>query len=183
MPSDDNRSEPPGSNLRIEDARIFPAQSTWDSSVGNFILGFGAMELDLLAFLSRHLSDDDFDKVRDLHFKDRVSRTLAIVKEGGFSKEVQNDFARLAKAIEPLREIRNHLAHAHMTIIQDDDMATGLKASRMTLSLPKDFDRPFDSETWHMTFEELNDARQRLYQLAGAVERITRDCSPENREA
>ncbi|MEC5128367.1 hypothetical protein VSU19_16510 [Verrucomicrobiales bacterium BCK34] len=106
-----------------------------------------------------------------------MNRILAFVKTGGFSKEVQNDFVRLAEAIESLRKIRNHLAHAHMTIIQDADMAKGLKPSRMTLSLPKDLDRPFDSETWHMTFEELSEARQRLFQVAGGVERLTRDCS------
>tara|TARA_R110002096_G_scaffold225239_1_gene414489 strand:+ start:82 stop:609 length:528 start_codon:yes stop_codon:yes gene_type:complete len=162
------------SHLRIEDAMILPARLDWPSAVGNFILEFGSMEWTLLAFLKQHLPMYEFKRVRDLHFKDRMSATSDYLNEEDYPLEVQEAFARFVEDIEPIRKLRNQLAHGHLTMIQDHAAASGETPSKVTLSLPRDLDRPYNAETWNMEFSELKKGLQRLYELSGEMDRISK---------
>jgi len=123
----------------------------WASAIGLFIINFGQLDLDVQNFLETNLSPEEFARFKDRHFRDRVERIREHVHQPGFPVEKRDEFEKLVLRLEPIREIRNHIAHGlmHMALAED------LKTWTLTLSLPRDMDGSNSPEARHLTFAEL----------------------------
>src|SRR4051812_3553501 len=113
---------------------IFPARLDWPSAIGNFLINYGVMDWLLFVFLERRLPPEQFAKVGNEHFKERVARVRKLIATGEFSMEQQQAFERLFTRLESVRNLRNHLAHGHMLV----RIPEGGKLPVLSLSLPKD---------------------------------------------
>jgi hypothetical protein len=92
---------------------ILPARLDWPSAIGNFLLNFGALEYFVFVFLKDGLTPEEFSKVKEWHFKDRLNRIARLLAERRYPAVTQKEFTQLVERIEQLRELRNHIAHGH----------------------------------------------------------------------
>ena len=115
---------------------ILPERLDWPSLIGNFILNFGYLEYLTFAFLKGRLPAAEFEQLRDQHLKDRTLYIQNLLEQKKTGAKLQASFAKLAKQIESLRLIRNHIAHGHpyvdieakeptLVILQAKDIGTG----------------------------------------------------------
>ena len=145
-----------------------PARLDWPSMVGNYILNFGTLDLHVQDFLESNLSHREFDTVRKRGFQDRVERMQRFLDQAPPSPEkmrqVQEFFARL----EPVRELRNHLAHGLLRVALAEDRKNWI----MTLTLPKDLSGKGAPEARHLTFDELLDTSKSLCDLIEDFQRL-----------
>ena len=58
-----------------------PARWDWPSTIGSFILLFGTLEYFVIVFLKDRLTSDEFLKIREWHFKDRLARIARLLKD------------------------------------------------------------------------------------------------------
>jgi hypothetical protein len=70
---------------------------------------------------------------------------------------------------DPVRELRNHIAHGY-TLFR---LAKDGKTPAMTLSLPKDVDATYASETRHLEFRELTNALSELTELIEEFKKLS----------
>jgi len=73
--------------------------------------------------------------------------------------------------LEPIRELRNHIAHGHLLV----RMTEVGKTPVLTLSLPKDLDAGEAPETRHLEFEELTKSQSELVALIADFQKLTDD--------
>lgn len=85
----------------------------WAFALGNFILAFGILDLHVFEFLQANLPPDKFTKAKEEPFKVRLEGVRVILSE---SPEKEDSFRKLLSRIEPLRELRNHIAHGHLFV-------------------------------------------------------------------
>ena len=102
---------------------MFPSlpRLDWPPAIGNFLPNFGVLDYSVFAFLKDRLTSDEFVKIRDWHLKDRLDRIAKHMKKAKFPIEQQTGFSRLVARVDPLRELRNHIAHGHMLFSLDPD--------------------------------------------------------------
>jgi len=141
----------------------------WHSAVGNFILNFGTLEMLVRFFLEKHLASSDFEDCRKLHFKDLLEIVAMCMADAGFPTSDQDAFMELCEELNTIRDLRNHLAHCHLTV----NIEKGSEPEA-TLSMPRDQDRPFDPETRQLTFSDLQDGLHRLNQASETFQRLSR---------
>ena len=146
---------------------IMPARLDWPSAIGNFLLNYGTLDYFVFVFLKDHLSSDEFGRIREWHFNDRLKRIAQYLKDEKYPADQQTAFARLLERLEPIRELRNHLAHGHMYLRFDPET---LKP-RVTLFKAKDLDTGLLPESKHVEFHELLTA---LATLTGLIEEFQR---------
>ena len=115
------------------------------------MLNWGALELFVFCFLKDHLPPEEFAKVKEWHFKDRLKRLAEHMQEAQFPQQQQKEFAQLVMRLEPIRELRNHIAHGHMYARIDEKTCQ----STVTVFKAKDVDTGFDPEAKHVDFAEL----------------------------
>lgn len=130
---------------------IVPARLDWPSAIGSFLLSFGTLEYFVFVFLKDHLPEEEFQKVKEWHLKDRVARIRQRLKDTNLPMVEQCAFERMIERLEPLRELRNHLAHGHMNARWDPVKDT---ASVMVLQA-KDVDKEHLPDTRNLEFREL----------------------------
>ncbi len=53
---------------------ILPIRLHWPSTLGNFLLNFGTLDYFVVVFLKDHLASEKFERIKNLHFKDRIIR-------------------------------------------------------------------------------------------------------------
>jgi hypothetical protein len=123
----------------------------WASAIGLFIINFGQLDLNIQNFLATNLSPDEFAKFKDRHLRDRVERIRKFVRQPGFSPQKREEFEELVLRLEPIRNLRNHIAHGLLCRTVAEDLET----STITLALPRDMDGTNSSEARHLTFAEL----------------------------
>src|SRR5436190_7730359 len=99
---------------------IVPARLDWPSAIGNFLLNFGTLDYFVFCFLKDQLPVEEFGKVKEWHFKDRVERIGQALRESGAPEGEQRQFTQLAGRLESIRELRNHLAHGHLLMRLDE---------------------------------------------------------------
>jgi hypothetical protein len=90
------------------------------------------------------------------------------LKDEGSSPVEQNSFEALIKRVEPMRELRNHIAHGHMNVRFDP----GTGKANVTLLKAKDVDGGWMPATRHLDFEELQSALATMAQLNQEFERL-----------
>lgn len=140
---------------------IVPDQLTWASSIGLFIINFGTLDLHIQDYLENHLATEEFAKFKRRHFRDRVDRIKAHVGQAGFEPEKRQARDEFFARLEPIRELRNHIAHGLLRLTQAGDNTTWT----VTLSLPWDLDGADSPEARHLTFVELCEASAALTDL------------------
>ena len=83
------------------------------------------------------------------------------MQEERLGMAAQTRFEDLFKRLEPIRELRNHIAHGTMRL----GLASEPETWELTLSLPRDLGEARSPEARHVTFKELNVARNELVKL------------------
>ena len=155
----------PGKNA----APIVPGRSDWPSMIGLFLINFGTLDYFVFCFLKDHLSVEEFGKTKEWHFKDRLIRIAQHMQEAKFSQQQQKEFAQLVARLEPIRELRNHIAHGHMYVGFDEET----RQSTVTVFKAKDVDTGFDPEAKHVDFAELLAGLNTLNELIEQFQRLT----------
>jgi hypothetical protein len=140
---------------------IMPTRLDWPSTIGNFLLNYGTLDYFVFVFLKDHLSGDEFDRISEWHFNDRVKRIAQHLKDEKYPADQQTAFARLLERLEPIRELRNHLAHGHMYVWLDPETRT----PRITLFKAKALDTGLLPDSKHVEFAELLPALAVLAEL------------------
>lgn len=147
---------------------IVPSRLDWPSAIGNFLLNFGTLDYFVFCFLKDNLAEDEFTKVREWHFKDRVERVGQVLHASGAPDKKQREFKYLVERLKPIRELRNHLAHGHLLMSLEEQT---LKPS-VTIFQAKDLDNQRMAEAKHVEFPELLDALKELTELIEGFERL-----------
>lgn len=133
----------------------------WASAVGLFIINYGMLDYCVLDFLEFRLPREQFDDLKNKHFQDRIKSVKRLVAGDGYSAEQKHDFAEFFQRLDPIRELRNHIAHGHLLVSMDEQSKTFI----MTLSLPKNLDQVHASDSRHLPFQELTNALSELKYL------------------
>lgn len=142
---------------------ILPAPNNWPSAIGNFLLNFGALDYNVFVFLKDHLSAEEFSKIRELHFKDRLLRLGQILESQGKADE----FATLFADIEPIRQLRNDIAHGHLLLNASENGPISI-----TLFNPKDIDLERTEGAKHLDFDRVVNATLALRDLIDAIQAL-----------
>jgi len=146
---------------------IAPARLDWPSMIGNFLLNYGTLDYLVFVFLKDHLSTREFATGREWHFKDRMERIAQHLKDAKYSAKQQSAFAELAKRLEPIRELRNHVAHGHMYLRMESGQPT------ITVFKAKDLDSGFLPGSKHVKFSELLEAASELTAIIDEFQLLT----------
>ena len=117
-------------------------------------------------YLTNHLPPEEFAKIKDRHFQDRIERIRKHVQEADVPAVKREQFAVWAARLNPVREIRNHIAHGLLRLTLAEDKKTCL----MTVSLPRDLDGSNSPAARHLTLDELLDASEQLSDLMEAFQ-------------
>jgi hypothetical protein len=147
---------------------LLPARLDWPSAIGDFLLKFGTLDYLVFVFLKNTLETAEFVKYKKRHFKDRTLRLAQHFKEMGSPTESQEEFSKLLARLDPVRDLRNHIAHGYMLARLDIETDTLL----ISVSLPKDIDQEYLEETRHVTFDELRANLNELTELIEAFKGI-----------
>lgn len=147
---------------------IMPARLDWPSAIGSFLLSFGMLEYFVFVFLKDHIAEDQFDKVKEWHLKDRLDEIAEYLKNENYSPVEQASFEALVGRVAPMRELRNHIAHGQMNVRFAPDT---MKPS-VTLLKAKDVDNAGMPATRHLEFAELEAALETIAQLNQEFERL-----------
>lgn len=146
---------------------ILPERLDFPSAIGLFLLNFGTLEYLVFVFLKDRLTTEEFLKVREWHFKDRVTRIARYIEDSSYPAEQQTAFTRLLCKVDEIRELRNHIAHGHMLCRIDADTQKPM----VTVFKAKDVNMAYFSESKHLKFSELCTA---LTTLAEVIEEFQR---------
>ncbi len=140
---------------------ILPDRLDWSSAIGNFLLNYGTLDYLVFCFLKDHLSSEEFAKLKEWHLKNRLDRIAQHMQEANFPADQQQQFARLVTRLEPIRELRNHIAHGHMYVRIDEQT----QKPTVTVFRAKDLDTGFLPDAKHVEFPELLAALNMLTEL------------------
>lgn len=149
--------------------KVFSSQQLdWSNAIGLFIINFGVLNWHLLVYLESRLSKEEFERIKERHFQDRILKIKGLVESGNFSPEQKQEFDEFFQRVTPIRELRNHIAHGHVLVRLLED----LKTWKMTVSLPRDLNASYESGTRHLEFKELTAALDELNTLIKMIENL-----------
>lgn len=147
---------------------ILPERLDWSSAIGNFLLNYGTLDYFVFCFLKDHLAEEEFAKVKEWHLKNRLERIAQHMQEAKFSEDQQKEFAQLVQRLDPIRELRNHIAHGHMYVRIDEET----HKPTVTVFRAKDLDTGFLPDAKHLEFAELLAALKTLTELIEDFQRL-----------
>lgn len=150
---------------------IAPSRLDWPSAIGNFLLNFGTLDFFVFCFLKDHLSPEEFAKLKDWHLNDRLRRIAQQLKEAKYPDEKQKEFAELFMRLEPIRELRNHIAHGHMYSRFDEET----NEIKVSVFKAKDLDTGWTPGAKHVEFSELLEGLKMLDELIERFQSIMED--------
>jgi hypothetical protein len=133
---------------------------SWSSTIGNFITNFGMLDLHTQDFLETLLSPEEFLKMKERPFFDRVECIKQRLGETDCVVTKKTEFEDFFNRLDHLRETRNHIAHGILRIGPAADQKTFIQ----TLSLPRELD---GTAARHLQFSEL---LAELKKLNGLIE-------------
>ena len=128
-----------------------PDHLGWASTIGLFIINFGALDLHVQDYLENNLPPEEFSQIKGRPFYERVERIKAHVRQAGNEPEKRQARDEFFIRLEPVRELRNHIAHGRLHMTLSEDKQTRL----ITLSLPRDLAGTNSPEARHFKFDEL----------------------------
>jgi hypothetical protein len=141
-------------------------EQTWASAVGQFILNFGHLEFLVFAYLEKRLPAGEFEKVREKPFHDRIARAGELFGE---TPERRAAYAVFERALTPVRQLRNHIAHGYFQVV----LRPGTNEPVIGITLGKDVSASFAKETHHLTFSELLEQLSALTAVIDHFGRLT----------
>jgi len=143
----------------------------WASAIGLFIINYGVLDWHFLVFLESRIPPTDFAKLKgeQKHFQDRVARVKLLIESDQYSEEQKAAFGKFLDRVDPIRTLRNHIAHGHILM----RAAVDGKSPTLTLSLPKHLDTNYAPETRHVEFQELTTALDKLTALIEEFPKLT----------
>jgi hypothetical protein len=133
-------------NVKNGSEPMLPARRDWPSTIGNFLLNFGTLDYLVFVLLKENLEATEFERYKERHFKDRVNRVGQHFRDNGWPTEKQAEFADLVRRLDSIRDLRNHIAHAHMLVRLETETNTLVSSA----SLPKDLDQEYSAQTRHV---------------------------------
>ena len=145
---------------------IFSSRPSWASALGSFLLQFAMLDYLAHVYLKNNLDSAKFSKIAERHFKDRLSAVAEHICFSG-SMEMKKAFDSLRSRVEPIRNLRNHIAHGYM-LLQENE--TG--SVELSISLPKDLDQEYAVAARHVTFEDLQASLKELTSVIEAFKEI-----------
>jgi hypothetical protein len=140
----------------------------WRRTIGTFILNFGHLEYLVTVFLKDNLEHAEYTRFAERLLKDRVARIAKYINEGDYSQAKREEFALLVKRLDPVRTLRNHIAHGYMCWNMADPGGTPW----VSIVLPKNVDQEHLSETRHLKFDDLRASVADLDKVIAAVDRL-----------
>lgn len=149
-------------------APAIPARLDWPSMVGNFMLNFGTLDLHVQDFLEANLTPAEFNTLCKRHFQDRVDRMQKSFDQTPPSPEKKREIEKFFARLEPIRDLRNHIAHGVLRVALAQDRKNWI----MTVTLPRDLSGTGAPEARHLTFDELLDASKSLRDLIEDFQRL-----------
>ena len=153
----------------MSSAPLLPARLDWPSAIGLFLINYGTLDYSAFVFLKDYLPGDEFARVKERSFKDRVEKIGQLLKDAKYPPDEQIGFARLLKRLQPIRELRNHIAHGHMYLTFDANP----ERRKLTLFQAKDVDTGLLPESKHVEFPELLAALSTLNELIEEFQSLT----------
>jgi hypothetical protein len=139
---------------------IFPARWDWPSAIGHFLLSFGTLEYRIFAYVKDNLSPEDFGKLKKKQFKDRLKKIALHLQGQNPSQQTIAAFQQLVSDLEPIRELRNRIAHRYM--FAQPDPATGFK---ILIFQVNDLDAEHHPDSQPLHFDDLLNAINTLTAL------------------
>jgi hypothetical protein len=109
------------------------------------------LDLFVQDFLENNLSSEEFTKLKERNFQDRIQRIKKFIAKSEYATEKRQALEKFLIELEPIRELRNHIAHGVMRI----GLAQDQKTQVLTLSLPKDLDGTNSPTARHLEYAEL----------------------------
>lgn len=146
-----------------------PERSSWASAIGLLIINFGVLDLLVQDYLEDNLSPEEFSKIRERPFYVRFDRVKEWVGVADYSLKQKQSFEKLCMRLEPIRELRNHVAHGILRIGLAQDQKTWI----LTLSLSRDLDGSNTPDAMHLDFQELTKALGELAVLIEDFQKFT----------
>lgn len=140
----------------------------WRRNIGSFILNFGHLEYLVTVFLKDHLEPAEYAIFINRHFKDRVTRIARYFDDNNYSREERDEFSHLVRRLDPVRDLRNRIAHGYMCWNMADPGGTPW----VSIVLPKNVDQEHLSETRHLKFDELRNNLQVLDEVIAGFARL-----------
>jgi hypothetical protein len=124
-----------------------PDLKDWYWSIGHFVMNFGHLEFLVFAYLEKHVSTAEFEQMRKTSFQNRIEKVAQLF---GTSPERTTRFAAFAQRLEPIRNVRNHVAHGFLEFGFSPTAELFLDIARA-----KDSDRMLDPVTEKVTYHDL----------------------------
>ena len=116
---------------------ILPDRLCWSSAIGNFIINFGMLDYLVFEFLESCLPPEEFVAVKREHFQDRIGRIKSHLSGSACPAEWKGRFDKFFDRLDPIRELRNHIAHGHLFVRQNEDTKTLVMTCRCQgISMP-----------------------------------------------
>ena len=155
--------------VNANSASILPEQLSWASAIGNFLINFGFLHHLVMDYLNNALDVSEFDRWKEKPFKDQTMRIAQHLKEMPSAGEKEREFELLMRRLDPIRTLRNHVAHGHILCRWDVTKETWA----ISISLPKNIDSAYATETRHLTWTELRASLDELTEVIEAFMRFT----------
>jgi hypothetical protein len=140
---------------------LLPERWDWSSAIGNFLLNFGTLDYLVFVWLKDHLTTEEFEAEKKRHLKERLERIVEFQKNSGTPAAARESLAQLIARIDPIRELRNHIAHGHLYWIIEQQT----QEWKVAVLQAKDLDNALLPETRQVAFDELMDASNTLVGL------------------
>jgi hypothetical protein len=146
-------------NARLDD---------WRRNIGSFVLNFGHLEYLVAVFLKDNLEHAECERYMERPFKDRIARIAKHLSENDNSLEMREEFARLIKRLDPVRALRNHIAHGYMCW----HIAEQGGSPWVSIVMPKNVDMEHSAETQHLKFDDLRASLSDLDAVIAGFDRL-----------
>jgi len=115
------------------------------------------------------IAAEEFTRIKGRHFQDRIALVKSLVASGPYSDEKRQVFEKFFARLDPIRELRNQIAHGHLLSRWLEDAKTW----QISLVLPKDLDAPTAPETRHLDSAELTEALTELTELIEEFQKLS----------
>jgi hypothetical protein len=115
----------------------------------------------LFCYLESKLSAEEIVPLKKWHLSERLERVRDIIAAGCHPATQQQSFEDFYKRVDPIRKIRNHIAHGHILFRVADDG----KSCTFGIARARDLDVGGEPETRCLTLAELETYSRELVAL------------------
>ena len=141
---------------------------SWSSTIGLFLINCGTLDYLVFVFLKDNLAPREFATFQKRGLRERIEGITLHLIEANYPEAEQVAFANWAERFQPIRELRNHLAHGHMyaRIHPETQKPT------LTVFQAKDLDTGWLPDSQHVEFAKLQSGLKTLGELIEEFQRL-----------